>query len=240
MHHSLKINAIAILAGGLATRLGDITKKTPKSLVCINKIPFIDYQLRILEKQGIKFVVLCVGHMGHLIEEHVGDGGRFGLKIYYSYDGDKLLGTGGALVNALDKLPEFFFVLYGDSFLPISFFDVVTAFFLKNKPALMTLLRNENKWDVSNVNFDGSNLYEYNKNRRSEDMKYIDYGLSILSKNLFKEHINNQGFDLADLFFKLSHKKQLAGFEVYDRFYEIGSLQGIKDLENFFLQRGIL
>lgn len=142
---------VAILAGGAGTRLTSITKTLPKALVEISGKPFIFYQLSYLQKQGVKKVVICSGYMGEMIESAVGDGSKFNLKISYSSDGSKLLGTGGAIKKALPKLGDQFFILYGDTFLPINFNLVQQTYFLENYPLLMTILKNNGQWDRSNV-----------------------------------------------------------------------------------------
>ena len=112
---------VAILAGGLATRLRPITEKIPKSLVDVAGEPFIVRQLDYLFRQRVRDVVLCIGYLGEMIEAVVGDGSRFGLRVSYSIDGPILLGTGGALRRAAPLLGEAFFVLYGDSYLPVDY-----------------------------------------------------------------------------------------------------------------------
>ena len=222
---------VAILAGGLATRLRPITEKIPKSLIEVAGKPFIFHQLQYLRKEGIRKVVLCLGYLCEMIQEEVGDGSKFDLDITYSYDGDFLLGTGGSIKKALPILDENFYVLYGDSFLPIHFKPIEDFFFKCKKPALMTIILNENKWDKSNVMFKEKTLLEYNKKEPKSEMKFIDYGLGVLSKSLFNKYKEDAAFDLADLYHLLSIKNQLAGFEVNERFYEIGSHQGIKETE---------
>jgi NDP-sugar pyrophosphorylase family protein len=222
---------VAILAGGLATRLRPITEKIPKALIKVAGKPFIFHQLEYLRNEGIRKVVLCLGYLCEMIEEKVGDGSKFDLDITYSYDGDFLLGTGGSIKNALPLLDENFYVLYGDSFLPIHFSPVEESFLNSKKPALMTVILNENKWDKSNVIFKDGIILEYNKKEPKSEMKFIDYGLGILSKSLFDKYEGKVAFDLADFYHLLSIDNQLAGFEVNERFYEIGSHQGIKETE---------
>jgi len=220
---------VAILAGGLATRLRPITEKIPKALIEVAGKPFIVHQLQYLRKEGIEKVVLCLGYLCEMIEEEVGDGSKFDLDITYSYDGDFLLGTGGSIKKALPILDENFYVLYGDSFLPIHFKPIEDFFFKCKKPALMTIILNENKWDKSNVVCKDWLVSEYNKKEPKSEMKFIDYGLGILSKSLFDQYEENVAFDLADIYHLLSIQNQLAGFEVNERFYEIGSHQGINE-----------
>jgi NDP-sugar pyrophosphorylase family protein len=222
---------IAILAGGLATRLRPITEKVPKALIEVAGKPFIFHQLEYLRKEGIEKIVLCLSYLCEMIQKEVGDGSKFDLDISYSYDGDFLLGTGGSIKKALPLLDENFYVLYGDSFLPIHFAPIEDSFLNSKKPALMTVILNENKWDKSNVIYKDGLVLEYNKKEPKSEMKFIDYGLGILSKSLFDKYEEKVAFDLADLYHVLSIKSQLAGFEVNERFYEIGSHQGIKETE---------
>jgi len=217
---------VAILAGGLATRMHAVTQTIPKSLIDVAGRPFIDHQLELLRAEGVENVVLCVGHLGEMIEAHIGDGSRFGLSVRYSFDGEKLLGTGGALRRALPQLGDDFFVLYGDSYLEIDYAAVQATYGERAKPALMTVFRNEGQWDTSNVLFDGAKILRYDKRNPSADMKYIDYGLGILSSELLK-HRGNEAFDLADVYAELVDGGRLAGFEATKRFYEIGTPSGL-------------
>lgn len=229
---------VAILAGGLAKRLRPITETIPKALVEVAGRPFIEWQLDYLYQQGVRHVVLCLGYLGEQIEELIGDGQRFGLRVDYSHDGDCLLGTGGALRKALPMLGDAFFVFYGDSYLPIGFVDVEECFHAQGQPALMTVLKNGDRWDRSNVLFDDGRLIEYNKHAPSEDMAYIDYGLGVLSGDVLLDYPEDQPFDLAEVYHRLSLDGRLAGYEVFERFYEIGSLKGLKETEEYLI-RGI-
>ena len=224
---------VVILAGGLATRMKPITEKIPKSLIEVNGKPFILHQLDYLKSQGIQNIVLCIGHLGHMIESLIGDGKALGLNIQYSLDGDKLLGTGGAIKKALPLLSKDFFVLYGDSFLPIDYKNVEDAYVSSKKNALITVIKNNNQWDKSNVEFASGTLIEYNKHHPNQRMHYIDYGLSVLNESIFDAYYENESFDLSDLYHKLSLHDHLAGFETFERFYEIGSQNGLKETENY-------
>jgi hypothetical protein len=226
---------VAILAGGLATRLYPITLTIPKSLVKVAGKPFIFYQLKYLRQQGIKKVVLCTGHLGEMIKSYVGDGSKFDLKILYSLDGNKLLGTGGAIKKALPLLGDKFFVLYGDTFLPIKFDLIEKDFLSSNKLCLITVLKNNDKWDKSNIFFENNLLIKYNKKNPSIKMEYIDYGLSAVSASIFDSYSNGIFFDLSNVYETLSTKKQLKGFEVYERFYEIGTPNSLLETEKYLL-----
>jgi NDP-sugar pyrophosphorylase family protein len=225
---------VAILAGGLATRLRPITEKIPKSLVEVAGKPFIVRQLDYLHRQQIRDVVLCVGHLGDMIEAVVGDGSRFGLEVSYSIDGPLLLGTGGALRQALGLLGDSSFVLYGDSYLPVDFSAVEAEFRASRQPALMTVLNNQDRWDKSNVRWIDGELLEYNKTAPRPDFGYIDYGLTIVKRAIMESYPANEPFDLATVFHRLSLEGRLHGYEVFDRFYEIGSPSGLKEAEAFF------
>lgn len=225
---------VAILAGGLATRLLPITETIPKALVDVAGRPFVVRQMDLLRSQGVRRVVLCVAHLGEQVRSQVGDGTRFGMEIAYSFDGPRLLGTGGALRRALPLLGERFFVFYGDSYLPVDFGAVERAFAASGKPALMTVLKNEGRWDRSNVEFRDGALVRYDKRHPRDEMAYIDYGLSALSAGVLERDETEERFDLADLYRSLSERGLLAGYEVFERFYEIGSHAGLRDTIDYF------
>ena len=222
---------IAILAGGLATRLRPITEKIPKSLVPVAGKPFLAHQLELLHSRGIRRAVLCIGYLGEMIQKDFGDGENFGVKLDYSFDGLKLLGTGGAIKRALPLLSDEFFVLYGDSYLPLEYAPVAEFFHRSGKPGLMTLFRNEGKFDTSNVVFADGEIKVYDKKNKLPEMRHIDYGLSLFKAGVFDAYGVDQPFDLAEVMGKLVREKQLAGFEVTERFYEIGSHTGLEELE---------
>lgn len=229
---------VAILAGGMATRLRPISEEIPKSLVEVAGRPFIFHQLDWLRDEGVKLAILCVGYLGDRIVDAVGDGAAFGLSVDYSFDGEQLLGTGGALKKAASKLGDAFFVLYGDSFLRCSFAEVQAAFEKADKPALMTVLRNDGQWDTSNVIFRDGQLVRYDKRNPGSEMRHIDYGLSVVRSAVFSAYAIDEAFDLADVFAGLSAQGQLAGHEVHERFYEIGSHKELRETEEFFQRRG--
>lgn len=225
---------VAILAGGLATRLRPITERIPKALVEVAGEPFVVRQLRYLRGQGVNRVVLCVGYLGEQVEAVIGSGEAFGMDIRYAFDGPHLLGTGGALQRARALLGDSFFVLYGDSYLPIEFSAVESAFAANAKPGLMTVLKNGDRWDKSNVELSGGAIVEYNKRTTRPAMEYIDYGLSVLASSALDPYPTDEAFDLSDVFHQLSLSGQLAGYEVKERFYEIGSRQGLAETEAYF------
>lgn len=222
---------VAILAGGLATRLRPITEKIPKSLVPVAGHPFLHHQLKLLHSQGIRHAVLCVGHLGEMIQRDFGDGSAYGIRLEYSFDGPKLLGTGGAIKQALPKLSREFFVLYGDSYLPLDYAPIAEFFHRSGKPGLMTVYRNEGKYDTSNVVFGDGGIKVYDKKNKLPEMRHIDYGLSLFKASVFDAYPADQPFDLAEVMGRLVREKQLAGYEVKERFYEIGSPAGLAELE---------
>jgi N-acetyl-alpha-D-muramate 1-phosphate uridylyltransferase len=229
---------VAILAGGLATRLRPLTEKTPKALLSVAGEAFLVHQLRLLRSHGFRKIVLCVGHLGEMIEANLGDGSNLGIRIAYSFDGATLLGTGGALKRALPMLGERFLVIYGDSYMPIDYSAVLNAFVLSGKPALMTVLENEGRWDTSNVAFEAGKIRRYDKKLRTPEMRHIDYGVGVLNAAAFAPYRDDVPFDLADLYSRLVSEKQIAAYEVKQRFYEIGSPEGLAELDS--LLRGKL
>jgi NDP-sugar pyrophosphorylase family protein len=220
---------VAILAGGLATRLRPITTTIPKSLVEVAGQPFIDHQLALLRQNGVRRVVLCLGHLGEMVERHLGHGSAHGIEVRYSYDGDRLVGTAGAMRRAASLLGELFFVLYGDSYLEIDYRAVLAALPPPPAVALMTVLRNQDRWDHSNAVFRAGRVLRYDKHEASDDMEYIDYGLSLLRASVLEHVPPDRPADLADLFTGMAERGQLAGYEVTRRFYEIGSPRGLAD-----------
>jgi NDP-sugar pyrophosphorylase family protein len=228
---------VAVLAGGLATRLRPLTQRIPKALIEVAGEPFVFHQLRLLRREGIDAVVLCVGHLGAMIRDAVGDGGAFGLEVDYSFDGDRLLGTGGALRRALPLLGDTFFVLYGDSYLDIAYATVLQRFRALGKPGLMTVYRNQGRFDTSNVVFNGSMVVRYDKRAPSPEMEYIDYGLGVLSAKVLAARPADLAFDLAEVYSELAAAGDLAACEVTQRFYEIGNPQGLKETEAFLSGR---
>jgi NDP-sugar pyrophosphorylase family protein len=229
---------VAILAGGRATRLGSLAQTLPKALLPVAGRPFIHWQLALLAQQGVTQVVLCAGHLGEQIQAAVGDGSGFGLSVRYSFDGDALLGTGGALKHALPLLGTAFFVLYGDSYLPCSFPAVQAAYEARVVPGLMTVFCNEDRWEKSNVLFRDGRVVEYDKHSPGPHMRHVDYGLSILSTRALQETSDKTVFDLAELYCELATRGELAALTVEERFYEIGSIAGIEATENYLASRG--
>jgi NDP-sugar pyrophosphorylase family protein len=224
---------VAILAGGLATRMRPLTDVIPKALLEVAGRPFIAHQLHFLATQGVSRVVLCLGYLGEQVQNFVGDGSRYGLNVSYCFDGDSLRGTGGALKRAQPYLHSAFFVMYGDSYLDVPMQSVWHRYQISKQPALMTIFKNEGRWDTSNVVYDGNRIIQYNKHQRHPDMQFIDFGLGILSPKIFDAWPEGQAFDLADVYSDLANLGALAAWESQSRFYEIGTPSGLADTERF-------
>lgn len=235
---------VAILAGGLATRLHPVTTTIPKALVDVGGRPFAEHQLDWLRSQGIERVVFSVAHLGEMIRDALGDGSRFNLHIDYVFDGGTLLGTAGALKRALPVLSNSpgqaggaFFVLYGDSLLTCDLPAIERAFLASGRSGLMTVFRNDDLWDRSNVLFRDGRLLRYDKVNRSSDMRHIDYGLGVLTPRALAPVPDDRPFDLAAVYQQLVASDDLAGVEVADRFYEIGSPEGLEETRAFVKTR---
>ena len=222
---------VAILAGGMATRLRPITEKIPKLLVEVAGEPFFSHQIRPLREAGLTRLVLCVGYLGEKIVEQYGDGSAWGVQISYAFDGPKLLGTGGALIQALPKLGERFYVLYGDSYLPIHYRAVGDFFLESGKKGLMTVFENHERYDTSNVWFENGSIRLYDKKNKLPEMHHIDYGLGVFQASAFDGFPRDAVVDLAEVQKSLVEQGELAGYEIGERFYEIGSHAGLTELD---------
>ena len=228
---------VAILAGGLATRLRPLTETVPKALVEVAGEPFAFHQLRLLARNGFTEAMFLTGYRGEQIAAAVGDGHRFGLSVRYVPDGPTLLGTGGAIARAQAQLGERFAVIYGDSWLDFDYQAAIAAFARDGRPALMTVFRNEGSWDTSNVEFRNGEILTYSKRMRTPEMRHIDYGFSLFHADVFRDLPTHQPTDLATVFEALAGRGQLAAFEVHQRFYEVGSFAGLAGLEAHFAEK---
>ncbi|HVT72510.1 MAG TPA: nucleotidyltransferase family protein [Lacunisphaera sp.] len=222
---------VAILAGGMATRLRPITEKIPKLLVEVAGEPFFSHQLRLLKRQGLTRIVLCVGYLGEMIVDQYGDGAKWGVQIDYSFDGPKLLGTGGALIRALPKLGDAFYILYGDSYLPVDYLGIGDFFLRSGRLGLMTVYENRELYDASNVWFEAGAIRAYDKKTKLPQMRHIDYGLGLMRAAAFDGWPRDEVVDLAAVYQQLLQKQQLAAWEMHQRFYEIGSHAGLNELD---------
>jgi NDP-sugar pyrophosphorylase family protein len=235
---------VALLAGGLATRLRPITETIPKALVDIDGRPFIDHQLALLRRNGIRRVVMCLGYLGQMVEAHCGDGSRYEMELKYSYDGEQLMGTGGAIRRAADNgllgsaPDDVLWVMYGDSYMDIDYPAVLRAFAnASNALGLMTVLRNENRWDTSNVVFRDGKLLRYEKKQRTPEMNYIDYGVALLRYEAVRRIPVDRPFDLAELYTSLVSGGRMIGYEVFNRFYEIGTPPALEEARKYLASK---
>jgi NDP-sugar pyrophosphorylase family protein len=226
---------IVILAGGMATRLFPETKSIPKSMLMIAGKPFIDHQLCLLAKNNVEHVILCLGHLGESIWEFVGTGHQYGINVTYVLDGDALLGTGGAIYNALSIAGDMFFVMYGDSYLTEPFEPIEKYFKNSTALALMTIFENHGQYDVSNILFENNSIIQYNKSLIGGT--HIDYGLSLFRSTLFDNIKFDIPFDMSAILKHALQQKRLASWLVKDRFYEIGSFAGREDTAKYLTER---
>ncbi len=234
---SAEFPPLIILCGGLGTRLGDVAHSIPKAMMPVAGMPFIAHQLRLLARENVQRVVLCVSHLQEQIEEYVGDGHAFGLNVSYSYDGPIKLGTGGAVRKALPLVGDEFAVLYGDTYLDIAFAPVYQTFKREGRPGLMTVLENSDRWDKSNILFADNAVKVYDKNAPSQAMRHIDYGLILLAAAAVEHYQLDQPFDLTVVFKKLIDAGQMSGYEVFNRFYEIGTPRALQETEQYLAEK---
>ncbi|HQZ39064.1 MAG TPA: nucleotidyltransferase family protein [Vicinamibacterales bacterium] len=228
---------VAILAGGLATRLRPATETIPKALIEVAGKPFAVYQAELLARHGIGEVVWLVGYRADQVEAALGDGSRWAMRFEYVHDGPVLLGTGGAVRRALPRLGEAFFVMYGDSYLECDFSGIERAFRESGRSGLMTVYRNEGQFDTSNVEFVEGHIRRYDKLVRTPEMRHIDWGLGVMSAAAFARYPDGEPLDLARVYQDLLAAGDLAGYEVANRFYEIGSPEGLADTDAFLRRR---
>lgn len=226
---------VCILVGGEGRRLGALTAETPKPLVEVAGRPFLFHQLELLRRHGARRVALCVGYRAEMIEQAIGDGSQFDLRVSYSHDGDELVGTAGALRRALPELGEHFMVLYGDTYLPIDYGDAYQAFLRAGLPALMCVWQNFDRYDVSNARYEDGMVVEHRKTGEPGRYTWIDYGLSVLTAEVLGDYPEEQ--DLSPIFSQLAKRRQLAGYVAQERFYEIGTPEGLKETSAFLTSR---
>jgi NDP-sugar pyrophosphorylase family protein len=226
---------VLVLAGGLGTRMLPHTAERPKALLPVAGRPFAEHQVELLATNGVRDIVFSIAYKGEMIREALGDGARWGLRIRYIDEGDDRRGTGGAVRLFADSghADDRFAVLYGDSYLPIPYQPVWDAFAVCGAPALMTILENADRWDTSNARLEADGRVRYRKGDHSLGrLTHIDYGLSVLATAIVLDRVAPDTVaDLAELFTALGDEGLLAGHEVHERFYEVGSPSGIDDLE---------
>ncbi len=219
---------VIILCGGRGSRIKKITKKKPKCLIDFYGKPFLFYQLNYLKKNHIKNVILSVGYKAEMIKNYIKNHIDF-INVKIVNDGKNLLGTGGAVKKSIKFLKKNFYVIYGDSYLNFKLKNLK----FNNQISSMAIYKNQNKYDKSNVERKKTNFIIYDKSKKINDYKYIDYGVSYLEKKIFKNFKKNTRFDLSNLLQKISKNSKLKGYVVKKRFYEIGSYSGIKQFKNF-------
>jgi NDP-sugar pyrophosphorylase family protein len=215
----------------------------PKALLPVAGRPFLAWQLELLASGGVHEIVFAVGHRGRQIEDFVGNGSRWGLSVSYSYEQEGLLGTAGAVRLAVDRgmMQGSFFVLYGDSYLPVCYREVAKAFASSPHPAMMTVYPNHDRWEQSNAIYVDGMIKLYTKGGHFGDPEFthIDYGLSVLRPEVATDYIPvAQAHDLADTFHVLSVAGRLAGYVAPHRYYEIGSPSGRDALEMYLSSGG--
>jgi NDP-sugar pyrophosphorylase family protein len=222
-----------VLAGGLATRMRPRTLTVPKSMLEVAGRPFVDWQIERLVACGIQDVVMCVAHLGDAIRAHVGDGSRLGARVVWSEEGPALLGTGGALRIAMPLLAERFLVTYGDSYLPFDYADPLRMLEAHSDcDGVMAVFRNDNRWDPSNVVTDGSWVLRYEKGVKDPAFVYIDYGATALRREALEKALppaGPMGFDALQR--DLAARKRLRASVAHERFFEIGSPEGLAELD---------
>ena len=219
-----------ILAGGLATRMQPRTLSVPKALLEVAGRPFIDWQLEKIAASGYEEVVLCIAHLGHQLREHVGEG-RFGLRVRWSDEGKNLLGTAGALRHALDVLEPTFLVTYGDSYLPFDYGGPLRELQARTDcDGVMAIFKNDGKWDPSNVRTDGRWVLAYEKGTKDPGFDHIDYGATALRREVIARIAANTALGLDRIQHDLAEKKRLRAYLAHERFFEIGSPEGLATL----------
>ena len=225
-----------ILAGGLGTRLKPLTRQVPKVMVLINGVPFLLHLLRLLKHHGVNEIVLCTGYLSEQVRDIFHDGKNFGLKIRYSEEKEGLLGTGGALKQAQSLLDDHFFVINGDTYLPIDYAEVESAFLKSDKTALMVVYDNREDTGVkNNVALDSDLMViRHDKESHDSDLKYVEAGVLVLRRAALDrmkegERISSE----KGLYPGLIQQRQLAAYITGQRFYDIGTPEQKMVFEKF-------
>jgi NDP-sugar pyrophosphorylase family protein len=230
---------MVILAGGLGTRLRPLTERLPKCLVPVGGKPFLEHQIELLRRSGIRDIVLCVGYLGEAILERFGDGHHLGVHLSYSWERQRLLGTAGAIKNAEPLLDHEFFVTYGDAYLLLDYKEIMRHFRQLDCPSLMVVYRNHNRLQPSNVALREGLVVSYDKQRSGDGMVYIDEGLSVLRKRALKLIPEGVPYSQEEFYAELIRRGQLPAYETPQRFYEIGSPQGLAELKHLMAAGGL-
>jgi NDP-sugar pyrophosphorylase family protein len=223
---------LVILAGGLATRLGDLSASVPKSMIPVCGKPMLERQIELARPCGVDDIVVCIGHLGEQIRAYFGDGEKWGIRIRYSDEGETLLGTGGALKRAEPLLDSAFMMMWGDSYLMVDYADVWRTFQSSGRTALMVVYKNHHAGDRSNALAADGMVTLYDKWSGREDLVYIDYGLSVFRRSVLERIPADTVFAIENVFRDLASEGELAAYEARARFYEIGSPAGLRELES--------
>ena len=223
----------AILAGGLGTRLRPLTEKVPKAMVPVDGRPFLEYEVALLKEHGVDDLVLCLGYLGEQVEEHFGGGSKFGVKIRYSYDGEELLGPIGGLKRAEPFLGEEFFVTYGDAYLRMDYAGMMTALRLSGRLAAMAVYRNEGRFGRSDVVAKDGMVAAYDKKKALPGMNWVNFGVSAMKKEALAGVEEGRFCDEEAFYGSLLNRRELMAYETSERFYEIGSPEGLAEFRDF-------
>jgi N-acetyl-alpha-D-muramate 1-phosphate uridylyltransferase len=227
---------VAILAGGLGTRLMPLTRNLPKPMVPVLGRPFLEHQITLLQRHGATDIVLLVGHLGDAIRAYFGDGSRFGIRILYSDEGDARLDTAGAVKHAESLLDDAFMVLFGDSYLPVDYAQISREFLARGTRGMMVVYRNDNRFDTSDVAVEDGLVTAYQKYPPLPGAVYINYGLTLLKRETLAVMTPGQSISLQDFLQPFVREHAIAAWEATKRFFEIGSLAGLSELESHLCQ----
>ena len=228
---------VVVFMGGLGTRLGVAYRDAPKSMVDVHGKPFFHYPLQVLKRQGFRRFVFCVGFKADPIQKYFEDGKKYQIQIRYVHDGEQPVGTGGALKRALPLLDENVMAIYGDSYIDFEYTKLIDQYdHLKRSDdiaAVMSVMKNKGRWGKSNASLKANGRLRYDKGHPSADMEYIDFGATVLNKQAVANRLQDGYCDLADTYKELGDQDRLGGFEVKERFYDIGTPESLQEFRNF-------
>lgn len=223
---------IAILAGGMGTRLYPLTRDVPKAMAPAAGKPFLEYQIEMLRKAGVTDIVLLVGNLSDAITTYFGDGSGFGVKIRYSNEGPNLLDTAGAVRHALPLLGERFFLTFGDSYLRLPYGQIWKDYAGSGREALMTVYRNHNQFDTSDIFVEDGLVRAYQKSPPLPGAHYINHGLMILRRDAIAAIPQDTRISLQQFLQAVIARGELMAWETQQRFFEIGSPSALKEFED--------
>ncbi|HYC26605.1 MAG TPA: sugar phosphate nucleotidyltransferase [Nitrososphaerales archaeon] len=226
-----------ILAGGLGTRLRPLTQDVPKAMVKVMGRPFLEYEVKLLKDNGVDDLVVCVGYLASAIQDHFGDGGKFGVEMRYSHDGPDLLGPAGALKQATPMLEDEFLVTYGDAFLVAPYAKIMDTLTSSECLGVMAVFRNENQFGRSDLEVKDGRVTRYDKTTQTPEMEWINFGVSALKKDALSTIRAGQPCGEEEFYGKLISANQLLAYPVAERFYEIGTPESLREFEAFISSR---